>query len=277
MAVIEDLPPGVRTAGPTGYPVDIKDLVTRELDERLRKLVSKTPGAGKLRIETKLASGTAFIEIIREVLGSNHDLVMTGAEEERGFRERLFGGTTMHLMRKCPCPVWVIRPRRRTKFARIMAAVGPTDEESEKENLNETIMTLATSLARMEESPLHVVHCWVEHYEKLLRRRVDATTAARMTQEARNTHKEWLDRLLEQHPPDGVERHVHLLKGEPGSRIPELARKRGVDLVIMGTLSRTGIKGFLIGNTAERVLGELHCSIMTVKPRGFVTPVTLDG
>lgn len=277
MSVVEDLPPGIRKASLAGYPVDIKDLVARDQDERLKKLIAKTPEAKKLPIQTKLAFGTTFIEIIREVLRSNHDLVMTGSQEEKGFRQRLFGGTIMHLMRKCPCPVWVVRPRRRAKFSRIMAAVGPTDEESEKDNLSETVMTLATSLARMEESPLHVVHCWVEQYEKLLTRRVGVTTAKRIVQEARSAHKDWLDQLLNRHPSDGVERHVHLLKGDPGSRIPELARKRGVDLVIMGTLSHTGIRGFLIGNTAERVLSELSCSIMTVKPSNFVTPVTLDG
>jgi len=45
---------------------------------------------------------------------------------------------------------------------------------------------------------------------------------------------------------------------------------------VMGTLHRTGLAGFFIGNTAEKVLSEVNCSVLTVKPAGFVTPVSLD-
>jgi universal stress protein E len=44
----------------------------------------------------------------------------------------------------------------------------------------------------------------------------------------------------------------------------------------MGTVSRAGIAGLLIGNTAEKVLPQVDCSMLTVKPEGFVTPVKLD-
>jgi nucleotide-binding universal stress UspA family protein len=44
----------------------------------------------------------------------------------------------------------------------------------------------------------------------------------------------------------------------------------------MGTVARTGISGFFIGNTAEDVLNQVNCSVMAVKPEGFVTPVKLD-
>jgi nucleotide-binding universal stress UspA family protein len=31
-----------------------------------------------------------------------------------------------------------------------------------------------------------------------------------------------------------------------------------------------------IGNTAEEVLNSVNCSVLTVKPDGFKTPVTID-
>jgi nucleotide-binding universal stress UspA family protein len=51
---------------------------------------------------------------------------------------------------------------------------------------------------------------------------------------------------------------------------------KDIDLLVMGTVCRTGIAGFLIGNTAEEVLNQVDCSVLTRKPVGFVTPVTLD-
>jgi len=70
---------------------------------------------------------------------------------------------------------------------------------------------------------------------------------------------------------------VYLLKGEAGRLIPALAAANEIELIVMGTVSRTGIAGLLIGNTAEKVLRQVDCSVLTVKPEGFITPVKLDA
>ncbi len=50
----------------------------------------------------------------------------------------------------------------------------------------------------------------------------------------------------------------------------------GIDLVVMGTVARGGLAGLLIGNAAERMLRKLPCSVLAVKPDGFVSPVRLE-
>jgi nucleotide-binding universal stress UspA family protein len=60
-------------------------------------------------------------------------------------------------------------------------------------------------------------------------------------------------------------------------KIPALARKLGVDLVVMGTVGRGGIPGLLMGNTAEAILQQVDCSVLAIKPPGFVTSVALDS
>jgi universal stress protein E len=45
----------------------------------------------------------------------------------------------------------------------------------------------------------------------------------------------------------------------------------------METVGRTGIPGLLMGNTAETILQQVNCSVLAIKPPGFVTPVTLDA
>jgi nucleotide-binding universal stress UspA family protein len=68
---------------------------------------------------------------------------------------------------------------------------------------------------------------------------------------------------------------THLVKGDPGSAIPiELERLRA-DLLVMGTFSRRGLTGFVIGNTAETILHRLECSVVVTKPGGFVSPVVV--
>ena len=74
----------------------------------------------------------------------------------------------------------------------------------------------------------------------------------------------------------GPDLQLHVVKGPAQYVVPELARELEVDLVVMGTVARTGIDGFFMGNTAESILGELDCSVLTMKPPGFVSPVTLE-
>ena len=94
--------------------------------------------------------------------------------------------------------------------------------------------------------------------------------------QARDLHKQRLAELLMPYRLDELQSQVYMLKGEPGHLIPELAEKLEVGLMVMGTLGRSGVAGLLIGNTAERILRQVRCSVLTVKPDGFVTPVRLD-
>ena len=68
----------------------------------------------------------------------------------------------------------------------------------------------------------------------------------------------------------------HLLKGWTRKKVPALTRLIKADLVIMGTVGRTGVPGFVMGNTAETDLDLFDCSILALRPSGFVTPAMLE-
>jgi len=68
----------------------------------------------------------------------------------------------------------------------------------------------------------------------------------------------------------------HLVKGWPRKEIPALAKAIDTDLVVMGTVARTGVPGFIMGNTAETILNQIDCSVLAIKPPGFQTPVTME-
>jgi nucleotide-binding universal stress UspA family protein len=74
---------------------------------------------------------------------------------------------------------------------------------------------------------------------------------------------------------DYLKPQTHLVKGWARKAVPALAKQIEVDLVVMGTVARTGIPGFIMGNTAEIILNQIDCSVLAIKPPGFVTSVTL--
>ena len=187
----------------------------------------------------------------------------------------------MHLMRKCPCPVWVVKPTGRTKYKRILAAVDTTADfpDPEQKSLNLLITQLASSLARMDDSELHLVQVWSVFAEGYLevRGQMENSSTQKLRKDTKRQYARNLDGLLAGVDLDGVVIHKHLPRSDNASKaIVKLAKSEKIDLLVMGTVCRTGVAGFFIGNTAERVLSAVNCSVLTVKPEGFVTPVTLD-
>lgn len=237
--------------------------------------------ADSLMVETEVLTGTGFLEIIKRVLRKNHDLVMLGAVDEQGITQTLLNGTTLHLMRKCPCPVWVAKSTAEGRYRRIVAAVDVVPTDSERDTLNDKILTLAISLAHQERAQLHIVHAWWLYGEKMLRQGragIDPEDVNRLYHQTRQLHREWLDDILVQYPLDAIAHQVHIVNGDASKVIVERTHLLGADLVIMGTVGRTGIPGLLIGNTAETVLRQIECSVLAVKPNGFISPVNAhDG
>jgi nucleotide-binding universal stress UspA family protein len=280
VACVVETPPEGDTRIAAGHSADlcemrIQEMLVQEHTRRLESLIAPFRDVG-VEVQARILRGTPFLEIIREVLGSQHDLLMMTADGESGLKCALFGSTCMHLMRKCPCPVWVIKPAHRKLYARILAAVDPCPSDRERTALNIKIIELAASLARAEQSELYVVHAWNASRLSSLGSRFSRSDMDRMVSDIRQEHVSWLEKLLQECLLDNVRHQVHLLEGEAGELIPSMAKKKKIDVIVMGTVCRTGIAGFFIGNTAEKVLRRVDCSVLTVKPDGFMTPVKVD-
>jgi nucleotide-binding universal stress UspA family protein len=228
-------------------------------------------------LDTVVLTGTPFLEIIRQVLRKKHDLVVMTADSEAGYGDLFFGSTSMHLMRKCPCPVWVTKPGVRNGYARILAAVGPNPDDVVESELNIKIMDFATSLAHLNKSELHIVHTWevTGKDTDTLGSEITDAIKARILHKHELAHREPLEGFLKRYNLTDLSHKIHLKRGAAESIIPQLADTIEVDLIVMGTICRTGIPGFIIGNTAELILRQVKCAVLTVKPEGFVTPVRL--
>ena len=236
----------------------------------------------------KVLRGRRYLEMVREVLRGEHDLLMKEAEPNESV---LFGSTDMHLLRACPCPVWLFKPEHAGRnFAQVLAAVDPAPPPDEADllhlkaelapkdaALDAKILDLAGSLADNEGAELHVVHAWSAPGEALVRSEVMLAQeqVERYVDDSRAEARKALEQLVGGAPRRPGRRSVHLLKGDPADVIAEFAKTAHVDLIVMGTVARTGIPGLLIGNTAETILQRVDCSVLAVKPDGFVSPVTL--
>ena len=273
MEVVTGLPSDISTSVFRVSSQEVNERFALERQKQLVEQICPIVGSGLCPDVTVLV-GTPFIEIIRAVLHNKHDLVMMTVERYGGLRGKLFGSTALHLMRKCPCPVWIMKPSHHKRFEGILAAVDPDPLNESKHALNIKIMDLATSLAKQEQSKLHVVHIWSHWREPFLGyTAMPDREVAQMTQELQAQRREELDALVRGYLLKDIDSQVHFLVDDPGFAIPDLAAKLRIELIVMGTVCRTGLPGLLIGNTAENVLGQVDCSVLAAKPEGFVSPV----
>ena len=241
----------------------------KQLEALKKEITDKHPA---LRISVEISAEKVATGIVRSVLREGHDLVVKAPEGRQRGLSALFGSSDLRLMRKCPCAVWIAKPSRRKRYRNIVAAVDLNPVEPQTMNLAKQVMRIATSFAKLEKSRLHVVHAWHLAGEAKIRgRQITTYNVEKLLREIRTAHQHELDALLREHPFDDT--IVHLIKGRAGDVIPDVVEKLDADLVVIGTVGRAGIPGLVIGNTAERVLNAVNCSVLTLKPEGFETPI----
>jgi len=224
---------------------------------------------GELRragVDTRLepSNDPAWLAIIRTALRDDADLVLASKRSEPVNDGRRIGSVARKLLRKAPCAVWLEDLQRRPDPRVSVAATDLT-------TVGDLALGLAARLAGELEADLDVVHAF--------------SLPMSVQMEGGAAERTWLgettDRieghLREQLAGTAVAERARLCVGltSPSSAILSVARRSDADLLVMGTVSRGGIPGFLMGNTAERIFDSLDCALLAVKPADFVCPVEL--
>jgi nucleotide-binding universal stress UspA family protein len=274
MGVVALLPGSFYSAGATFNLEELQQEVKKEAHERLEKLIKNCARSVPLpRILVR--EGIDYIEIIRQVNEGRHDLVAKAAAADPSFADMLFGLLDMHLLRKCPCPVFILKPRKKIAHPHVLATLDVDDSDRKGEALNRLILDHAAAITGFEEGSLDLLHAWNLPFEQNMRREEkvrNIKTVDLLLKDARKRKQQKLQTFAKRW--EVLEPRIHLVKGFPQEVIPRFARDHGIDLVVMGTVGRTGIKGFFMGNTAEKILRSLNCSVLAIKPKGFKSPVS---
>jgi nucleotide-binding universal stress UspA family protein len=189
---------------------------------------------------------------------------------------KAYGAVDMQLFRQCPCPVWAVGPGATATPRRILAAVHATPNDTEEQALNRKIIDTALLMAGIGSGSVVVFQAWTAFGEEVLRSHAKPDEVTAYVKGVADAAQQALDGLVTSFGGRLASAYVELRKGYPEEVLPTFAVSEGIDLVVMGTVARTGIPGFIIGNTAEQLLQRLVCSVLAVKPDAFRTPVRLE-
>ncbi|MDH3329546.1 MAG: universal stress protein [Desulfobulbaceae bacterium] len=265
----------------------LSDLAEKRFNE-LRLMANEL--SDTMDITPLVLQGTPYLEIITTVMQQKFDMLIKISEPEKSFTAQIFGSTDFRLLRKCPCPVWLLKPDTHLSFRSILAAVAleTLDEEEDIDAMNKQILEMATSLAQEELSELHIVHAYTIFGEDFLTIPMAEYIAGDEIREWKISQRQDIEErfnhvaeLLKKHLKDNnmeeLTPQFHLVEGNTQEVIQRMINDNKVDLVVMGTVARSNLTGLLMGNTAESILNRISCSVLTVKPSSFTSPVKLDS
>lgn len=224
-------------------------------------------------VTTVVRFGEAWEELSREASSGKHDLVLVGTHVRSAVARMLFGSTSRKLMRACPVPVWVAKPGEIREVREIAVATDFSEAAF-------AAVQAAVGVAQALQAKLFVIHALEFPFESYMRTAgvsEDEMKKARtqLYAEARERLEAEMMRTDARALTYGVK--LEIVEGTPDTAVPEFVTKNEVDLLVMGTVGRSGLTGVLLGNTAERMLAHLHSSLLAIKPPGFVSPVKPAG
>ncbi len=220
--------------------------------------------AAGIEAELALSEERAWLAIVKLVLQLAADLVIVGKRSGPKHDGRLLGSVSRELLRNCPCAVWVVKPDGSADPATILAA-------TDRSPVGRRVIEMAASLAAECGSELHIVHAL--SLPMSVQIQGDDAQEQFVAQGREAARAEITAQLPE---PLRAAARFHIGLTSPSNAILACVARLEPDLVVMGTISRAGIAGLLVGNTAERMLERLDCSLLTVKPADFVCPVAPD-
>jgi universal stress protein E len=214
----------------------------------------------------------SFEAIIRRATHTKADLIIVTRHAGRHTTPWLLRLTDWELVRLSPIPVLLVKNPHPYRHPVVLAAVDPAHAFAKPLRLDRDLIGLGQYLSEKLRGTLHAVHAYARlPIAALQQEGMSPKLLQEIAQQAERTAQASFKQVLADTavPPS----RRYLIGQHPVDAISTAARKSRSAIVVMGAISRSGFKNLLIGNTAERILDELSCDILVVKPAAFPSRV----
>lgn len=203
------------------------------------------------------------------------DLVVKDTQHHSFAQRTFLTNTDWELIRACPVPLLLVKPRPWAYPPKVLAAIDPGHAHDKPAALDHCILRQASLVCRQLHSELHVVHAYIS--TGLVMAAAAALPATTMTAEELAKEEESKRREIAALTSGyGVHsRNIHVQDGATTDVLPRTAERREADIMVLGAIARSGLTRLFIGSTAEDLLDKLPCDVLIVKPSNFAQPGTL--
>lgn len=251
----------------------MQTIVIKENQERLVTLALPYQEQG-LNINNQVVwHNRPFQAAIIEVLKNNHDLVIKSTHLHSKLSAILFTPTDWNLLRKCPVPVLLVKHHQWPENGNILCAIDcKSIQDEEHHQLNQQILTAAKIMAEMINANIHIVNAYPSPPMNIMLE-LPEFDPINYEDGLKKFHQKTLNEYAQ---ANNISAHrTHLRQGLPEEVISDVAKEIDAELVILGTVGRSGLSATLLGHTAEQVIDKLDCDLLALKPQGFISPIKL--
>jgi universal stress protein E len=258
--------PPLRTREPLAQVSELAMIASARSLERL---------AASLRIGgLKVATATDWDypvsdAIIRAAIRFRADLVVAECHRATPPFAWFLHFTDWDLVRTCPLPILLVKGGKPYHRSAVLAAVDPTHARATAADLDEEILRYGAGLTTALGGALHAVHAYAANVQ-----RPAGVSRMHAMQEAPETQARAVIDPLLQHLRMPAESR-HFIEGPAAEVIESVTRDVGAQILVMGAVSRSGVKRLVIGDTAARMLDRMSCDILIVKPARFGRPISV--
>jgi len=231
--------------------------------ESMRCFAGDSPNAD-VPASFEIFEGASAPTILERAAALPSNLIVMGTHGRSGFERLVLGSTTEKVLRKASCPVLSVPPRVHTVahtpplFTRILCAFDFSDCSAKA-------LTYAMSIAQEADARLTVLHVMEVPLEVQEFLAGDSDVIRDYTESAREERRQRLQTVV----PDAVRAYCTvetvLAEGKPSREILRVAAEQQSDLVVIGIHGRGAADLLFFGSTAQHVVREATCPVLTLR------------
>jgi universal stress protein E len=203
---------------------------------------------------------------------TNAELVIKDTHHHTFGQRTFLTNTDWQLIRGCPVPLLLVKPGPWASSPTIVAAIDPGHANDKPAMLDHCILQHAAALSKAVNGELHVLHAYlpaaVVAAAASLPPMATTVSAAELAREEESKRKEIAALVSDYGVRSG---NIHVSTGGTASVLPRAAQAIKADVMVLGGISRSGLKRVFIGSTAEDVLERLPCDALIIKPPDFAS------
>ncbi len=225
----------------------------------LQKRVREVTDRDDVRVITRMGRPDSEICSLADTLAP--DLLVVGSRDLRGIDRLVAGSVAERVVRHASCPVLVARPSPDSGC--VLAATDFSDPAA-------PALASAAKIASLIGAPLTLMHALDMTASSIMSAAVPfgGTVLPLPLADQGAVREAATSMLREQLVKHRTEGETLVDDGPPATAIIEAATRLAPRLVVLGTRGRTGLSRLALGSVAERVLGEVRCSVLVVRLRG---------
>ena len=240
----------------------LKKIARDSMDGDLRASVESEK---EVDIKMEEAWGISADSLILEYADAHAiDLIVMGTHGRRGLGYMFLGSIAQEVVRKSSCPIFTVResenPKRPGKTERILSPIDFSDH---------SIMAMLTAkeFAHLYGARLQVLHV-IEETTHPAFYGIGKEIVWGLRADIISRSEKELSRIFDEFKEPEIPWEFKTIAGHVANEILEYALHNRVDLIVLATHGLTGLKHFLLGSVAEKVIRSSPCPVLTVKPFG---------